>query len=71
MSSGKEKKTLVEALLEKYSVDEASDIKIFVKVPKGAPGYSGMNIQGIFEGIDFSDERNPCHLYILLYVLGN
>ena len=40
-AAGKGKKTLVRALHDKYSLDEESDTKIFVKVPKGAPGYSG------------------------------
>ena len=35
------KKTLVRALHDKYSIDEDTEIKIHVRIPKGAPGYSG------------------------------
>ena len=40
-ANGEAKKTLVRALHDKYSIDEDTEIKIHVRIPKGAPGYSG------------------------------
>lgn len=41
MAKATRNKTLVQALHEKYSTDEETDIKVFVRVPKVAPGFSG------------------------------
>ena len=40
-ANGKAKKPLVRALHDKYSIDEDTEIKIHVSIPKGAQGYSG------------------------------